>query len=103
MACACGTDNISEYKEFSQVNYSYSDVFDVQVGVHQGVVLNPLLSSPFVLEALSQDFRTGCPLEAFCADDLVKRINTMDEPLLKMDLWRKTPRCQRNLSEFGKD
>ena len=37
------------------------------------------------------------------ANDLVMFINTMAESLLKMDLWTKTPRCQRNLSKLGKD
>ena len=45
-----------------RVNGSYSDVFEVNVGVHQGSVLSPLLFI-MVLEALSQEFSTGCPWE----------------------------------------
>ena len=37
----------------------FSDSFNVNVGVHQGSVLSPLLFI-IVLEALSQEFRTGC-------------------------------------------
>ena len=44
--------------------------FSVKVGVHQGSVLSPLLFIT-VLEALSQEFRTGCPCELLYADDLV--------------------------------
>ena len=42
----------------------------MKVGVHQGSVLSPLLFI-IVLEALSREFRTGCPWELFYADDLV--------------------------------
>ena len=42
------------------VNNSYSLAFSVTAGVHQGSVLSPLLSI-MVMEALSQDFRKGCP------------------------------------------
>lgn len=71
--------------EFS-VNCSYSDEFDVQVGIHQDSLLNSFLSSPFRLEALSQKFRTGCPWDFLDADDMVIPIKIMDESLLKMDL-----------------
>ena len=53
-----------------RVNDSYSDNINVKVGVHQGSVLSPLLFI-IVLEALSKEFRTGCPWELFYADDLV--------------------------------
>ena len=52
------------------VNNLFSDVFDVQVGVHQGSILSPLLFI-IVLEALSREFRTSCPWELLYADDLV--------------------------------
>ena len=43
-------------KSKARVDGSYSDEFEVKVGVHQGSVLSPL---PFiiVLEALSKEFR----------------------------------------------
>ena len=46
-------------RRYVRIKNLYSDVFNVQVGVHQGSVLSPL---PFiiVLEALSQEFQTGC-------------------------------------------
>ena len=43
-----------------RVGEGYSKEFEVKVGVHQGSVLSPLLFI-FVLEALSQEFRSGVP------------------------------------------
>ena len=45
-----------------RINNSYSDVFNVQVGVHQDSVLSPLLFI-IVLEALSRQFQTGIQLD----------------------------------------
>ena len=70
-----------------KVNNSYSDVFNVQVGVHQGSVLSPLLFI-IVLEALSREFRTGCPWELLYADDLVIIADTIDELLSKLGSWK---------------
>ena len=42
--------------------------FGVGAGVHQGFVFSPLLFI-IVLEALSREFRTGCPWELLYADD----------------------------------
>ena len=69
-------------------NNFFSDVFDVQAGVHQGSVLSPL-SFIIVLEALSREFRTGCPWELLYGDDLVLLADTMDELLSKLGNWKK--------------
>ena len=53
-----------------RVSDGYSEEFGVEVGVHQGSVLSPLLFI-IVLEALSREFRTGCPWELLYADDLM--------------------------------
>ena len=53
-----------------RVGDGYSEEFGVGVGVHQGSVLSPLLFI-IVLEALSREFRTGCPWELLYADDLM--------------------------------
>ena len=45
-----------------RVGSGYSEEFGVKVGVHQGSVLSPLLFI-IVLEALSSEFRIGCPSE----------------------------------------
>ena len=48
-----------------RVNGQYSQEFGIEVGVHQGSVLSPLLFI-LVLEALSREFRTGVPWELSC-------------------------------------
>ena len=63
----------SMYKEVRsrvRVGDEYSNSFDVRVGAHQGSVLSPLFFF-IVLEALSMEFRTGCPWEILYADDLM--------------------------------
>ena len=70
-----------------RVNNLFSDVFDVQVGVHQGSVLSPLLFI-FVLETLSREFRTSCPWKLLYADDLALLADTMDELLSKLGNWK---------------
>ena len=71
-----------------RVNNLFSDVFDVQVGVHQGSVLSPLLFI-IVLEALSREFRTSCSWELLYDDDLVLIADAMDELLSKLGNWKK--------------
>ena len=71
-----------------RVNNLFSDVFDVQVGVHQGSVLSPLLFI-IVLEALSREFRTSCLWELLYAEDLVLPADTMYELLSKDGNWKK--------------
>ena len=61
----------SMYKDVGsrvRVDDGYSEEFGVRVGVHQDSVLKPLLFI-IVLEALSREFRTGCPWELLYADD----------------------------------
>ena len=60
--------------------------FDVRVRVHQGSVLSPFLFV-IVLEALSMEFRTGCPWEILYADDLMVSAQSMDELLVKLRTW----------------
>ena len=70
-----------------RVGDEYSEEFSVEVGVHQGSVLSPLLFI-IVLEALSLQFRTGCPWELLYADDLVIIANTKQELLDKVQVWK---------------
>ena len=80
----------SMYKEVRsrvRVGDEYSNSFDVRVGVYQGSVLSPLLIV-IVLEALSMEFRTGCPREILYADDLRVSAQSMDELLVKLRTWR---------------
>ena len=70
-----------------RVNGTYSDPFEVKVGVHQGSVLSPLLFI-IVLEALSREYRTGCPWELLYADDLVIIASSEEELISKLRLWK---------------
>ena len=71
-----------------RIGDTYSEEFQVKVGVHQGSVLSPLLFIT-VLEVLSREFRTGCPWELFYADDLVIMSKTLNELLEKLKTWKK--------------
>ena len=79
----------------------YSEEFGVKVGVHQGSVLSPLLFIT-MLEALSREFRTGCPWELLYTDDLMIRAESMEELLVKLKTW-KAERKLRPLGEHGND
>ena len=68
---------------------SLSEEFSVKVGVHQGSVLSHLLFI-IILEALSIEFRTGCPWELLYADDLVLVAETMEELVGKFEKWKKS-------------
>ena len=70
-----------------RVNGQNSEEFGVGVGVHQGLVLSPLLFI-LVLEALSQGFRTGVPWELLYADDLVVIADTLEECINKLKAWK---------------
>ena len=70
-----------------RVGSEYSDPIDVSVGVHQGSVLSPLLFI-IVMEALSQEFGTGCPWELLYADDLVIVAETLEELKSQLKQWK---------------
>ena len=70
-----------------RVNNTYSDEFGVKVGVHQGLVLSPLLFV-IVLEALSCEFRTGTPWELLYSDDLVISAETEEGLKMKLNKWK---------------
>ena len=76
-----------EVKSKVRVDNCFSDSFSVNVGMHQGSVLSPLLFI-IVLEVLSQEFRTGCPWELVYADDLVIIAETIEELTQKLEVWR---------------
>ena len=84
-----------------RVNNSFSDVFDVQVGVHQGSVLSSLLFI-IVLEALSRELRTSCPGELLYADDLVLLADTIDELLSNLGNWKKHLKVKGLRANMGK-
>ena len=61
--------------------------FEVKVGVHQGSVLSPLFFI-IVLEALSQEFRSGVPWEDLYADDLVIIAESLEECVRRLLTWK---------------
>ena len=70
-----------------RVNGKLGQPFDVKVGLHQGSVLSPLLFI-IVLEALSKEFRTGCPWELLYADDLVIVSHSLADLQQRFDAWK---------------
>ena len=56
-------------------------------GCSSGSVLSPLLFI-IVLEALSREFRTGCPWELLYADDMMISAESMEELLVKVQTWK---------------
>ena len=70
-----------------RITNSYSNPFKVSVGVHQGSVLNSLLFI-IVLEALSREFRTGCPWELLYADDLAIIAESLGELKVQLKNWK---------------
>ena len=74
-------------KSAIRINGQFSAEFGVTVGVHQGSVLSPLLFI-IVMEALSREFRTGCPWELLYADDLVLVAESVEELTRKFSLWK---------------
>ena len=69
------------------VGEGYSEEFEVEVSVHQGSLLSPLLFI-IVLEALSQEFRSGVPWEDLYADDLVIIAESLKECVRRLLTWK---------------
>ena len=70
-------------KSCVHLNGQFSDKFNIKFGVHQDAVLSPLLFIT-VIEALSREFKVGCPWELLYTDDLVPKADTLED--LKKDL-----------------
>ena len=70
-----------------RVSNTYSNPINVSVGVHQGSVLSPLLFI-IVMEALSREFRVGCPWELLYADDLVMISESLEDLKEKLRTWK---------------
>ena len=77
-----------------RLNGLFSDEFEVKVGVRQGSVLSPLLFV-IVMEALSQEYRLGCPWELLYADDLVLMTESVEELKERLVLWKQKSRGKR--------
>ena len=86
-----------------RIDDSFCGRFNVQVGVHQGSVLSPLLFI-IVLEALSCDFRSGCPWELLYADDLVLASDSLEDLELKFtEYWESWNGGERSSCEHAEN
>ena len=74
-------------KSCVRVNGQFSDEFNIKFCVHQGAVLSPLVFI-IVMEALSREFRVGCPWELLNADDLVLMSETLEDLKKKRTIWK---------------
>ena len=61
--------------------------FEVNVGVHQGSVLSPLLFA-IVMDVVTEEARGGLPWEILYADDLVIMADSREQLADKMAAWR---------------
>ena len=76
----------SMFRDVKKVS-STARLFRVGVGVHQGSFLSPLLFIT-VLEALTKEFHTCCPWKLLYADELMFRVESMQELLRKMNILK---------------
>jgi len=67
--------------------YGNSSSFEVNVGMHQGSALSPLLFV-IVMEAISRKFRVALPWELLYADDLVVIAETEEGLIKRLDEWK---------------
>ena len=73
----------------------------MKVGVHQGSVLIPLLFI-IVLEALSQEFRSGVPWKDLYANDLVIIAESLEECVRRLLTWKEAME-KKGQSKYRKD
>ena len=64
-----------------------SESFEVNVGLHHGSVLSPLLFAA-VMDVVSSEARSGLPSELLYADDLVIMTPTMEQLGRRVADWR---------------
>ena len=70
-----------------RINGKYSEDFNVNVGVHHGSVLSPLLFI-IVLQALSREFCAVVPWELLYADNLALIAESLQECIAKFEAWK---------------
>ena len=69
------------------VDGELSSPFSIQVGVHQGSALSPLLFI-MVMDVLTEDVRDGSLIELLDADDLVLCGESLNEVMNKYGRWK---------------
>jgi len=68
--------------------YGNSEDFNVGLGMHHGSGLSPLLSA-IVMEVISWKFWVGLPWELLCVDDLVATVDSREEVIRKLNVWKR--------------
>ena len=81
-----------------------TESFDVNVGLHRGSALSPVLFIT-VMDVISKEVGRGSPHAMLFADDLVLCENTREEAEEQLELWRnaiekKGLRVSRNKTEY---
>jgi len=71
-------------KTVVRTDYNNSNGFEVNVGMHQGSPLSPLLFV-IVMEALSKEFRVALLWELLYADDMVVIAETEDDLIKRLN------------------
>ena len=74
-------------KSAVNINGFVGEAFDVNVGVHQGSALSPLLFI-IVMEALSSDIPGGLPWQILYADDLVLMADNLEDLEVQFGAWK---------------
>jgi len=64
-----------------------TEPFNVQVGVHQGSALSPMLFI-IVMEEITREIKTGLPWEILFADDLILMAESEEELREKLRVWK---------------
>ena len=67
--------------------YGNTDGFEVNVGMHHGSALSPVLPV-IVMEAISREFRVVLPWELLYADDLVVIAETEEDLIKRLNEWK---------------
>ena len=83
-----------------RVNDFFSDDTLVQVGLHQGSVLSPLLFIK-LLEALSREIRSECPEKLLYAYDLALVSETLDGLKVRLEAWNRNLIFQRKKTKLN--
>ncbi|VBB35221.1 unnamed protein product, partial [Acanthocheilonema viteae] len=76
-----------------RTNIGDTEQFEINVGLHQGSVLSPLLFT-IIVDAISEDIRSGLPFEMLYADDLILTANSIDELSIMFDKWKRCLECK---------
>ena len=74
-------------KTVVRTNYGNSKSFVVEVGMHRGSALSPLLFV-VVMEAISREFRVALSWELLYADDMAVIAETEDELIKRLNEWK---------------